>query len=151
MFFQPKGSRKNFVLTLQVIHFHLHVHILSFSKELAILSGKWRDRVQGFFQKILTISSENKQPVAEQGLQGGNVWKGTSIYYVNKFLDFFWPTHPLYITLNKYWTSAKIDKILTPPTLSLFWRNIGMVPKANRCYYIYASKQIGLNTCVLCL
>ena len=35
-----------------------------------------------------------------------------------------------------YWTSAKIVIFLTPPTQSLCWRNIGMIPKdLNSKYY----------------
>ena len=64
--------------------------------------------------------------------------KVSSLYYVSIFLDFFSPTHsPMsaYVNSTEHQQSChfsdlcKIAIFLTPPTQSLCWRNIGMVPK----------------------
>ena len=63
------------------------------------------------------------------------VHMGPSLCYVSTFLDFIWPTHPPYVSINSTERQQKNAIFLTPPTQSFCWCNIGMVPIVNCLVY----------------
>ena len=63
---------------------------------------------------------------AEDGAVKVSVSKGPSLYYVRIFLDFFWPTY--YVNINTAMNVGQNGYFPNPPTRSVWWRNVGMVP-----------------------